>query len=227
MVEWEGNYFGREWTFPGPSLPSSWLLQGSLPPFPVLGGCSWDMPREVSAEDEREEKSSGSNWKLFTAGPLESSFYFPKVCSIITDFLTLSHKGAHISPQLSDNVHYSFAVTSVVPNSLWPRELQPSRLPCLWDFLSKNTGVGCHFLFQRIFPTQESNPSLLRLLHCRNLYHWATREAHIILDFCFAPDWWESPVVGEGWCWKPLTRWPLETLQLSKPRLSNTVVSLY
>ena len=39
----------------------------------------------------------------------------------------------------------------------------------------KNTGVGCHFLLQGIFPTQGWN---LCLLHCRQiLYHWATREA--------------------------------------------------
>ena len=30
---------------------------------------------------------------------------------------------------------------------------------------SKNTGVGCHFFFQGIFPTQGSNLHLLRLLH--------------------------------------------------------------
>ena len=30
---------------------------------------------------------------------------------------------------------------------------------------SKNTGVGYHLLFQRIFPTQGLNPYLLRLLH--------------------------------------------------------------
>ena len=29
----------------------------------------------------------------------------------------------------------------------------------------KNTGVSCRFLLQRIFPTQESNPNLLHLLH--------------------------------------------------------------
>ena len=29
----------------------------------------------------------------------------------------------------------------------------------------KNTGVGCHALFQGIFLTQGSNPYLLRLLH--------------------------------------------------------------
>ena len=28
-------------------------------------------------------------------------------------------------------------------------------------FASKNTGAGCHFLLQGIFPTQESNPHLL------------------------------------------------------------------
>ena len=27
--------------------------------------------------------------------------------------------------------------------------------------------MGCHFLLQRIFPTQGSNPRLLSLLHCR------------------------------------------------------------
>ena len=28
----------------------------------------------------------------------------------------------------------------------------PAGLLCLWDFPSKNTGVGCHFLLQEIFP---------------------------------------------------------------------------
>ena len=32
-------------------------------------------------------------------------------------------------------------------------------------FSGKNTGVGCHFLLQEIFPTQELNPCLLHLLH--------------------------------------------------------------
>ena len=41
-----------------------------------------------------------------------------------------------------------------------------------------NTGVGCHVLLQRIFLTQGSNLSLLRLQHCRwNLYHGASGEA--------------------------------------------------
>ena len=32
-------------------------------------------------------------------------------------------------------------------------------------FPGKNTGLGCHFLFQRIFPTQGSNLHVLSLLH--------------------------------------------------------------
>ena len=38
---------------------------------------------------------------------------------------------------------------------------QPTRLPRPWDSQGKNTGMGCHFLFQRIFLAQESNPDLL------------------------------------------------------------------
>ena len=39
--------------------------------------------------------------------------------------------------------------------------------------LGKNTGVGCHFLIQRVFPTQGSN---LCLLHCRQILYWVIRE---------------------------------------------------
>ena len=85
---------------------------------------------------------------------------------------------------------------SVVSDSLWPHGQKPTRLCRPWDFPGKNTGVGCHFLLQGIFPTQGLNPGLL---HCRQtLYHlshqgrdqtqvsciagrvltiWATREA--------------------------------------------------
>ena len=54
-------------------------------------------------------------------------------------------------------------------DSLRPHGLQPTRLFRPWDFPGKSTGVDCHFLLQRIFPTQGSNPGLL---HCRQtLYH--------------------------------------------------------
>ena len=37
---------------------------------------------------------------------------------------------------------------SVVPDSLRPHGLQPTRLLCLWDFPGKSTGVGCHCLLR-------------------------------------------------------------------------------
>ena len=52
-------------------------------------------------------------------------------------------------------------VASVMSNSLRPHGLQPTRLPCPWDCLGKNTGAGFHFLLQGIILTQGSNPHLL------------------------------------------------------------------
>ena len=37
--------------------------------------------------------------------------------------------------------------------------LQPTRLLHPWDFLGKNTGVGCHFLLQGIFQTHQTHIS--------------------------------------------------------------------
>ena len=58
---------------------------------------------------------------------------------------------------------------SVVSDSLRPRGLYLTRFLHPRDFPGKNTGVGCHFFLQGIFPTQGLNPGLP---HCRwILYH--------------------------------------------------------
>ena len=51
--------------------------------------------------------------------------------------------------------------SSVVSDSSQPHGLQPTRLLCPWDSPGKKPGASCHFLLQRIFPTQGSNPGLL------------------------------------------------------------------
>ena len=56
-------------------------------------------------------------------------------------------------------------VTLVVSDSLRTYELQPARLPCPWDSLGKNTGVGCNALLLGIFLTQGLNLCLLCLLY--------------------------------------------------------------
>ena len=47
-------------------------------------------------------------------------------------------------------------VASVVSDSVWPHRRQPTRLPHLWDSPGRNTGVGCHFLLQRMKVKSES-----------------------------------------------------------------------
>ena len=54
-----------------------------------------------------------------------------------------------------------------------PHGLLPVRLLCPWGSPGKNTGVDCHALLQRIFPTQGWNPHLLCFcIDKQGLYHW-------------------------------------------------------
>ena len=74
-------------------------------------------------------------------------------------------------------------VCSLVPQSFPTlcNPTDPARLlyPC--NSPGKNTGVGCQFLLQGIFPTQDSNWSLPQ---CRQiLYHLSHREAQVITYF--------------------------------------------
>ena len=63
-------------------------------------------------------------------------------------------------------------VAKSCPTLLWSWTIA-CQAPLSMEFPGKNTGVGCHFLLQGIFPTQGSNPHL----HRRWLfYHWVTWE---------------------------------------------------
>ena len=63
--------------------------------------------------------------------------------------------------KLFQQQHACMLSCSVVSDSLGPQGLQPTRLLCLWNFPSKTTGVGFHFLLQGIFLTQGLNLGLL------------------------------------------------------------------
>ena len=66
-----------------------------------------------------------------------------------------THTQWNIVGMLSQS-HVQFFVTP------WTIALQD---PLSMGFSRQDTGVGCHFLLQRIFPSQGSKPCLLRLLH--------------------------------------------------------------
>ena len=62
-------------------------------------------------------------------------------------------------------MYYYVQLLSRVWLSVTPCAVAPPRLFCPWGFLVKSTGVGCHFLLQRIFQTQGLNSCLLWFLH--------------------------------------------------------------
>ena len=77
----------------------------------------------------------------------------------------LIRKRKHIFPALRQLIMLSRVWLFV---TLWTVACQA---PPSMGFSGKNTGLGCHFLLQRIFLTQESSPRLLHLLHCRQILY--------------------------------------------------------
>ena len=68
--------------------------------------------------------------------------------------------------------NYKFGVPIDVYVSPQIHMLEPTRLFYPWDFLGKNTGMGCHFLLQGIFASQRLNlHPLSPAFICRILYH--------------------------------------------------------
>ena len=97
--------------------------------------------------------------------------------------VSMSQSLSEISELSDDCVHVCMFSHSVVSDSLQHHGLQPARLLCPWDFSGKNTGVGCHFLLQGIFPTQGSN---LGFLHCRHiLYHLSHQGSPFLIIFFY------------------------------------------
>ena len=60
----------------------------------------------------------------------------------------------------------------------------PLQCSCLdpWDSPGRNTGIGCHFLLQEIFPTQRSNSGLP---HCRQILYYLSHSItlYILSEF--------------------------------------------
>ena len=81
------------------------------------------------------------------------------------------HGLAKSRTRLSDFTFLSFKSLSVAHDSLWLCGPQSTRLLWPWSSPGKNTGVGCHFLLQGIFPTQGSNPRLLCVQIDRQVLH--------------------------------------------------------
>ena len=75
-----------------------------------------------------------------------------------------------------------------------PHRRQPTRLPCPWDSLGKNTGVGCHFLLQCMKVKSESDVWLLAT-------PWtAAYQAPPSMGFSRQKYWSRVPLPSPYWC---------------------------
>ena len=61
--------------------------------------------------------------------------------------------GEGIVREFEMNMYTCVLSHSAMFNSLHPHGLYFARFFCAWDCPGKNTGVGCHFLLQGLFPT--------------------------------------------------------------------------
>ena len=91
--------------------------------------------------------------------------YKPLICALWNTFFVFSHRATpRLRISLCADIFEQLCcwVAKSCPTLLRSHGLQPARLLCPWNFLGKNTGVGCYFLFQSIFPTHGLN---LHFLH--------------------------------------------------------------
>ena len=100
---------------------------------------------ELSTEGKAVEENDSllETGKRSTREPGRASFFSPKSLSRTLCMGVC----AHLCPTVCD-----------------PHGMLPASLLCPWDSPGKNPGVGCHFPFQGIFPTQGLNQHLLCLL---------------------------------------------------------------
>ena len=76
-------------------------------------------------------------------------------------------------------------VAQSCPTLCDPMDCSPSGYSVHGDSAGKNTGMGCHALFQRVFLTQGSNPGLS---NCRQiLYHLSHQLSPRILEWVAYP----------------------------------------
>ena len=106
---------------------------------------------------------SGFNFFFMTQECL--GWHGDATCQNLSSEPTNSHDRHTHLPSLTQQLAGAVAITSsrslfnhsVLSEASRPHGLQPATILCSWDFPSKNTGVGCHFLLRGIFLTQGSN----------------------------------------------------------------------
>ena len=145
------------------------------------GSCS-DTPKRPRGTSPVAEQGGPTQraLPLATPSPLSSEVTnlheFPHTSSPSPQRATQMVHGTHGASELLLLSHFSRV------RLCDPRDGSPTRLLRPWDSPDKNTGVGCHFLLQGIYPTQGSNQGLL---HCRGILYCLSHQAALQIIKCF------------------------------------------
>ena len=157
-------------------------IQKWVKSFPCLAFCTyWRIPRteEPGGLQSRGLQVVGHDWA--TSHILSQS-----------DFLRLSTYLDLHDPQLVFSKYalawpcaVIFLVAQLCPTLSDPMDCSPLGSFVHGDSPGKNTGVGCHALFQGIYPTQGSSPGFL---HCRWILYWLSHQGSFrILEWVAYP----------------------------------------
>ena len=159
--------------------------------------------------------SSGSGWKSWGSAGKQLTSKVPVSSSCSLTIPQLSHgvpskpgvrewgsmeqiqasRNLNLNPQNSScsSAHFNFYISSSVLHLVTqlcltlcdPMDCSLLGSSVYGDSPGKNNGMGCHALFQGIFPTQGSNPGLQ---HCRGiLYHLSYQESPVTLEWVANP----------------------------------------
>ena len=126
--------------------------------------CPWDSPG----------KDTGVDCHSFLQGIFQTQESNLSLLHWQVDSLPLSHQGSLLTELLFGNWLNYYLVIESESLSVVPVSLQLHGPYSPWNSPGQKTGVGCLFLLQGIFPTQELNPGS----HIVGEFFtsWATRE---------------------------------------------------
>ena len=144
-------------------------LERFLPPFTTWRHSGKEPAVSQKGTFTRRHLSSLWNCKKYTSAVYKPPrlWYFVVAACMDEDKVPHFQKLINVTVFYNNCIHYpalhvSMLTHPVMSDWLQPHGPQPTRVLYPWDSSGKNTGVGCHFLLQGIFLTQELN---LHFLH--------------------------------------------------------------
>ena len=102
----------------------------------------------------------------------------------------LLHAVFHLFQKVNFYKRWKKRVICFIPMSVWScltlcdSMTITHQAPLTWNFPDKNTGVGCHFLLQGIFPTRyQTWVSYISCIGRRIIYHYTTWEVPLYTQY--------------------------------------------